>query len=94
MIPIVLSPQNKLDQANNKVLEEIRKLNDNFSKLESEVSVTKQVNSLLSRRHVNMERKCWANAQYSRRESLDITGIPSEVEADVLEEKVVNIFEK
>ena len=46
MIPIVLSLQNKLDQANNKVLEEIRKLNDNFSKLESELSVTKQVNSV------------------------------------------------
>ena len=94
MIPIVLSLQNKLDQANNKVLEEIRKLNDNFSKLESELSVTKQVNSLLSRRLVNMERQCWANAQYSRRECLDIIGIPSEVEPDVLEEKVVNIFEK
>ena len=76
------------------MLGEIRKLNDNFSKLESELSVTKQVNSLLSRRLVNMERQCWANAQYSRRECLDIIGIPSEVEPDVLEEKVVNIFEK
>ena len=57
MIPIVLSLQNKLDQANNKVLEEIRKLNENFSKLESEL-----FNSLLSRRVVNMERQCWANA--------------------------------
>ena len=44
MIPIVLSSQNKLNQINNKVLEEIRKLNDNFSKLESELPVTKQVN--------------------------------------------------
>ena len=43
MITIVLSLQNKLDQANNKVLEETLKLNDNFSKLESELSVTKQV---------------------------------------------------
>ena len=58
MISIVLSLQNKLDQANNKVLEEIRKLSDNFSKLESELSVTKQVNSLLSRRLVNMEPQC------------------------------------
>ena len=58
MISIVLSLQNKLDQANKKVLEEIRKLSDNFSKLESELSVTKQVNSLLSRRLVNMEPQC------------------------------------
>ena len=94
IIPIILSLQNKLDQANNKVLEGIRKLNDNFSKLESELSVTKQVNSLLLRRLVNMERQCRANAQYSRRECLNIRGIPNEVESDVLEEKVVNIFEK
>ena len=39
MIPIVLSLQNKFDQANSKVLEDIRKLNDN--------SVIKQANSLL-----------------------------------------------
>ena len=68
MVPIVLSLQSKLYEAkleaNNKVLEKIRKLNDSFSKLESELSVTKQVNSLLSRKLVNMERQCWANAQY------------------------------
>ena len=33
MIPIVLSLQNNLDQANNKVLEEIRKVNDNSNVL-------------------------------------------------------------
>ena len=51
MIPIVLSFQNKLDQANNKVLEEIRKLKNNFSELEFKLSVTKQGNSLL---HVDL----------------------------------------
>ena len=56
MIPTVLCLQNKLNQASNKVLEEIHKLDDNFSKFESELSVTKQVNSLLSRRIINMER--------------------------------------
>ena len=85
MIPIVLSLQNKLDQVNNKVLEEIRKLNDNFSKLESKFSEKKQVNSLLSHRLVNLELQCCANTQYSRRECLDIIDIPSEVEPDFLE---------
>ena len=76
------------------MLQEIRKLNNNFPKLESEQSVIEQVNSLLSRRLVNMEFQCWANAQYSIRECLDIIGIPNEVETDVLEEKVVNVFQK
>ena len=62
MTPIVLFLQSKLDEANleanKKVLEAIRKLNDSFSKLESELSVTKQVNSLLSSRLANMGRQC------------------------------------
>ena len=94
MIPIVLSLQNKLNQANSEVVEKICKLKDNFSKLESEFSVSNQFNVLLSRRIVNMERLCWPKAQYSRRECLDIIGIPSEAEADVPDKKVVSIFEK
>ena len=45
-------------QANNTVLQEIRKGNNNFSKIESELSVTKQVNFLLSHRLVNIEHQC------------------------------------
>ena len=92
MIPIALSLQNKLDQANNKMLEEIRKLNGNFYKLKSEFSVAKQVNSLLSHRLLNKKRQCLAYVLYSRRQCLDIIGIPIEIEADVLEENVVNIM--
>ena len=92
MIPIALSLQNKLDQANNKMLEEIRKLNGNFYKLKSEFSVAKQVNSLLSHRLLNKERQCLAYVLYSRGQCLDIIGIPIEIEADVLEENVVNIM--
>lgn len=35
-----------------------------------------------------MERQSWTNAQYSRRECLDKIWIPTEVEVNVLEEKV------
>ena len=69
-IPIVLSLQSKLDEANNeannKVLEEIRNLPDTITKLSSELSITKNLNTLLSSRSVTLERQCWANAQYSR----------------------------
>ena len=54
LIPIILSLQNKLEVSNS-VLTEIRKLNESFSKLQVEVSVTKQVNTLLSSRLVSME---------------------------------------
>ena len=91
---IVLSLQSKLDEANNHVVEEVRKLSDAFLKLQSELAVSQQVNSLLSNRLTHVERQCWVNAQYSRRECLDVVGIPSEMGADVLEEKVLNIFGK
>ena len=41
-----------------------------------------------------MERQCWENAQYSRRECFDIMSIPREVSGEVLEEKVLKIFKK
>ena len=68
-------------------------MNESFSKLKADLSVTIQVNTLLSGRLV-IECHCWLNAQYPRRECLDIVGIPSEMEADALKEKVEAIFEK
>ena len=50
-------------QSNIKILEEVRKLNDKFTNLESQLQVTKNVNSLLQQRVINLERQCWANAQ-------------------------------
>ena len=41
-----------------------------------------------------MEPQCWANAQYSRRECLEIVGIPSSVSHQDLEQKDLDIFSK
>ena len=41
-----------------------------------------------------MERQCWANAQYSRRECLEVAGIPRQVDDKNLETKVLSIFQK
>ena len=49
---------------------------------------------MLPNRLVTLERQCWPNAQYSRRECLDIAGIPREVSGEVLEQMVLNIFDK
>ena len=57
-IPIILSLQNKHEEETNSVLVEIRKLNESCSKLQPQLSVTKQVNTLLSSRLVSIERQC------------------------------------
>ena len=38
------------------------------------------------------ERQCRANAQYSRRDTIEVTGIPSSIRDKNLEDKVHNIF--
>ena len=41
-----------------------------------------------------MERQCWANAQYSRRECVEAVGIPSSFCQNQLEDSVCKVFEK
>ena len=65
LILIVLNLQSTIadnNNSNNELLEEIRKFNDSFSKLQSELAVTKQVNAELTKQIVTLERQCWANA--------------------------------
>ena len=44
--------------------------------LQSEIFVSKMLSSLLADQTNNVARNCWENAQYSRRECLDVVGIP------------------
>ena len=41
----------------------IERLNENFPKLESDVSVVKNVNNILSKQMSSTDRQCWKNAQ-------------------------------
>ena len=45
VIEIALALQDKVESLNTEILEEIRKLDDNFKKLEGELIVSKKVNS-------------------------------------------------
>ena len=42
-------------------------LKSDFSKFEADMEVTRNVNSKISERPVTMERRCYANEQYSSR---------------------------
>ena len=60
LIPIVLPLQSKLEDKDNTVLDEVRKLNDSISKLHAELAVAKNVNNLLVTRLSTLEKQCWA----------------------------------
>ena len=69
LIPIVLSLekqnrslQSRMSEVNNEVVEEMGKFKEKFSKLQSELSIAKRVNTELTKRIVTLERQCWANA--------------------------------
>ena len=47
LIPIVRTLQSKLEDKDNTILEEVRKLNKSVSQLRSELAVKKTVNNLL-----------------------------------------------
>ena len=94
LIDIILQLQTKLEAGNNEVSEEVRMLNKNFAKLQSELLVTKKVNSELEKYVTQLQRQCWANAQYSRRKCLEITGIPQNIEHNQLEGKVIQLLNK
>ena len=94
LIAIVPAMQSNMFANSAEVLEEIRTLNSKFDILQSDLLVTKKMNSELSIRLVNMEHQRWANAQYSRRDCLEVVGIPREVEQKDLEDKVLSVLEK
>ena len=52
---IALNFQSKIESSNTKVLEELRLLNEKFDKLESDVAIARNANSLLSSRLADTE---------------------------------------
>ena len=68
-------------------------LKSNFSKLKVDIQVSRDVNSKLSERLLTMERRCYANEQYSRRECLEILCIAASVAEKNLESNVLEILE-
>ena len=63
----------------NSILDDLKinfdELKTKFTKLEADLNISKNVNSKLSDRLINAEKKCFANEQYSRRECLEISGV-------------------
>ena len=100
--------QNTLSNENketNAKLQDIDKKIDELNKennlLRSRLSVAENTSTLLSRNHyknseriINLERDLHKMEQHSRRECIEIAGIPPSITNDLLEEHVLLIFSK
>ena len=94
LIKLFLEVQQQSNKAISKLINEIRLLKENYKKLESDRSVSKTVSSLLTNQMNNVKNQCWASAQYSRRECLEVVGIPSSAKIKDLEGKVCSVFNR
>ena len=94
LVEVILHMQDQTTESLNKLTNEIQKINETFSNLEADIRVTKNVNTLLTKQLIETERQCWANAQFSHRECLEIVGIPESVKNEDLESKVCEIVDK
>ena len=73
----------------NNILDELK---TKFRKLESDLHISMNVNDKLADKLVVLERKCHTNELYSRRECLEISGIPAELGDKDTEKKVLEVF--
>ena len=94
LIKLFLEVQKQANKTISRLTNEIKLLKENYKKLESDISVSETVSSLLTGQRNNVERQCWSNAQYSRRECLEVVGIPSSVNIKDLEVKVCTVFNR
>ena len=94
LIRLTLDYQHKHDSLLGKLMKDLVDVKANYVKLEAELSITRTVSDTFKNRIIALERKCWGNEQYSRRECLEISGVPEETTDSQLEEKVREIFDK
>ena len=94
LLQIILNTEANLGSQIAKLTTEVKNLLDHSKKLEADVAIVRNVNDKLVESAVLTERQCWENAQYSRRDTLEVVGIPMSVRDYVLEQKVCDVIQK
>ena len=94
LVQLLLKTEATLGSQISDLSKEIRDTLTHLKKVEADIAVVKIVNDRLVERIVKTERKCWQNAQYSRRDTLEIVGILGSIDNSVLQETVRGIFGK
>ena len=89
---IVLDYQHKFGNSLGSINAELLELKTQFTRMESDLAISRNVSVKLVECLVVTERKCWANEQYSKRECLEISGIPELVSDNALEDKIQGVL--
>ena len=84
--------QQEFDKSQGSVNEELLELKSKFTKMESDLSISRNVNVHLVECLVVTERKCWANEQYWKRECLETSSILESVSDNAVEDKIERVL--
>ena len=93
LIKLVLQLESEMNSNIKELTAEIRDDVTQMKKVEADVVIVKNGNQKLLNQLTEAERQCSANAQYSRRECLEIVEIPTSILKD-LEANVSKVFGK
>ena len=88
---IVDTDLHKLSDQIHKLTEMIDQISAENRKLTSELVITKNVNSRLEERIINLEKNQAKGEQYSRRNNVELSGIPNSICDEDLENTIINI---
>ena len=94
LVQLLLKTEATLGSQITDLSKEIKDTLTYLKKLEADIAVVRTVNDRLVERVVKTERQCWENAQYYRRDTLEVVGIPNSVDNSVLEETLRGVFKK
>ena len=92
LVGMVLDCKDIFDTTLMNIHKELTEIRNKFTKLKSGLAISENINTKLSSQMTKVERNCWANEQYSRRECQEISGIPNSTSQNNLEGKVCDIF--
>ena len=79
--------QNNFDNVLNNANSELLDLKNKFTKLQSDLKISRNVDNKLFDQVAWLERKCWESEKFSRRECIEIFGIPQVIEQTDLEKQ-------
>ena len=97
IIKLAVEYQSKFESklsSTNDIKTDLSELRKYYEKLESDVIITKQLNTKLCDKMKFLEHQCWANEQYSKRGCLEISDVPESFVVNDLEGKVLKLLEK
>ena len=89
---MVLDYKERFDSTLSDINDKLKELKTLFRKLKPELAISWNVSDKLTEQLILVEKKHWANEQYSRRECLEIWGVRESIQDNDLEDCVVKIL--